>query len=410
MGLKKIFFSIIFLAVFSLQVFGEEVFKSSVEVFLSQYTYLVKNKRVGLITNNTATDSHGRKTIDLLHQDKRVNLVALFAPEHGVRGDVEAGVEVKNSIDRKTGLPVYSTYYNKTKQPNPADLKKVDILIFQMQDIGCKTYTYIWTMAEAMKAAAAAKIPLIILDVPQFAGIKQADGFIREERYKSFIGLYPTPYMYGLTVGEMARFLHKEYDIKCTLYVVPMHNYQRNIPFHRLKIPFTQLSPNVPEITAAYGYYITGPLGELGIVNIGLKQGVSFQIVAAPYINGEKMAQHLNKMNLKGVKFVPYKKKATNGRYLGEVISGVRLIFTDVENLQPVRCIVAILCYLRDYEKSFKWNTSEERFNATFDKAIGTDKIRLAVARGDSYWTIIKSYQEELKQYNKLIEKYKIYN
>ena len=409
MGLKKIVFFIMFLLVFSLQVFGEEAFKSSVEVFLSKYTYLVKNKRVGLITNNTATDSKGRKTIDLLHQDKRVNLVALFAPEHGVRGDVEAGVEVKNSIDRKTGLPVYSTYYNNTKQPNPADLKKVDILIFQMQDIGCKTYTYIWTMAEAMKAAAEAKIPFVVLDVPQFAGIKQADGFIREERYKSFIGLYPTPYMYALTVGEMARFLRKEYNIKCTLYIVPMHNYRRNVPFHKLKIPFTQLSPNVPEITAAYGYYITGPLGELGIVNIGLKQGVSFQIVAAPYINGEKMAAHLNKMNLKGVKFVPYKQKATHGRYLGEIVSGVRLVFTDVENLQPVRCIVAILCYLRDYEKSFKWNKSEARFNATFDKAIGTDKIRLTIERGDSYWTIIKSYQSELNEYNKKIEKYKIY-
>lgn len=403
-------FFIIFLTYFSLGItlFGQE-FVSSVEVFLAKYTYLVKNKRVGLVTNNTAIDSKGRKTIDLLHKDKRVNLVALFAPEHGVRGDVEAGVEVKNSIDKLTGLPVYSTYYNKTKQPNPEHLKKVDILLFQMQDIGCKTYTYIWTMTEAMSAAAKAGIPFVVLDVPQFAGIKQPDGFIREERYKSFIGLYPTPYMYALTMGEMARFIRKEFKIKSTLYVVPMHNYQRNTPYHRLRIPFVQLSPNVPEITAAYGYYITGPIGELGIVNIGLKQGVSFQIIAAPYINGEKMANHLNKMNLKGVKFVPYKKKATFGRFKGEVISGVQLKFTDVENLQPVRCIVAILCYLRDYEKSFKWNTESESFNATFDKAIGTDKIRLAIQRGDSFWTIINSYQKDLQKYNQIIQKYKIY-
>ncbi|MBQ9789669.1 MAG: DUF1343 domain-containing protein [Lentisphaeria bacterium] len=409
MGIKKVTAILVIFVGFGSYLLGAEKFVSSVEVFLDKYTYIVKNKRVGLIVNNTAIDSKGRKTIDLLHQDKRVNLVALFAPEHGVRGDVPAGVEVKNSIDRKTKLPVYSTYYNNTKQPNPADLKKVDILIFQMQDIGCKTYTYIWTMAEAMKAAAKAKIPLIILDVPQFAGIKNPDGFIREDRYKSFIGLYPTPYMYGLTVGEMARFIRKEYKINCNLYVIPMHNYRRNIPYHRLKIPFVQLSPNVPEITAAYGYYITGPIGELGIVNIGLKQGMSFQIIAAPYINGNKMANHLNKMNLKGVKFIPYSYVATFGRFKGEKISGVKLQFTDVENLQPIRCITAILCYLRDHEKSFKWNTSDPKFNATFDKAIGTDKIRIAIQRGDSYWTIIKSYQNDLNKYNQKIQKYKIY-
>ncbi len=409
MGLKKIAISLFLFSGLFFSLMGSGKFVSSVEVFLANYTHLVKNKRVGLITNNTAIDSKGRKTIDLLHQDKRINLVALFAPEHGVRGDVEAGAEVKNSIDRITGLPIYSTYYKNTKQPNPADLAKVDILIFQMQDIGCKTYTYIWTMTEAMSAAAKAGIPIIILDVPQFAGIKQPDGFIREERYKSFIGLYPTPYMYGLTMGEMARFIRNEYKIKCTLYVVPMHNYQRNTPYHHLGIPFTQLSPNVPEIAAAYGYYITGPIGELGIVNIGLKQGVSFQIVAAPYIDGKKMAQHLNKCNLKGVKFVPYSNIATFGRFKGEKVSGVKLQFTDVENLQPIRCIVAILCYLRDYEKSFKWNTSDPKFNQTFDKAIGTDKIRLAIERGESYWTIIKSYQNDLAQYNKKIAKYKIY-
>ena len=180
-------------------------FVPSVDVFLKYHTKLVKGKRVGLVTNQSAVTKSGEAVIDAIVRHPDINVVALFAPEHGVRGTVEAGKPVNNSKDPITGLPVYSTYHAKNKEPNPEHLKQVDILIFAIQDIGCKTYTYIWTMAECMKAAGRLKIPMIILDMPSIYGLSRPDGPMRQDKFKSFIGLYRTPYTYDATEGEIGR-------------------------------------------------------------------------------------------------------------------------------------------------------------------------------------------------------------
>ena len=384
-------------------------FMPSVDVFLKYHTKLVKGKRVGLITNQSAVAKSGEAVIDVLVRHPDINIVALFAPEHGVRGNYEAGKAVDNSKDPITGLPIYSTYHDRTKEPSPEHLKKVDILIFAIQDLGCKTYTYIWTMAECMKAAGKLNIPMIILDMPSIHGLNMPDGPIRREKYKSFIGLYPTPYIYGATEGELARYLKHEENIKCKLYIVPMFNYRRGMDYRRTKLKFRQLSPNIPDIDSAFGYWVTGPLGELGLFNIGLKMGVSFQIIGAPWLNGKQMASYLNRASIPGIRFQSFKFKATYGRYKNENISGVKLIFTDPAKIRPVETIVRILCYMRDYEKGFKWNTSSPSFNNTFDKAIGSDSIRKDILKGLPPHKIISNYRAESYAFAAKLAKYRIY-
>lgn len=400
---------LIFVFLFLCTVLHLNAFSPSVDIFLKYYTKLVKGKRVGLVTNQSAVSKSGEAVIDVLVRHPDVNIVALFAPEHGVRGTVEAGKPVSNSKDPITGLPVYSTYHAKTKEPDPEHLKKVDILIFAIQDIGCKTYTYIWTMAECMKAAGRLKIPIIILDMPAINGLNPPDGPLRLEKYRSFIGLYPTTYTYGMTQGELARYLKHEEKIDCKLYIVPMHHYRRNMPYSMTKLKFRQLSPNIPDVNSAMGYWITGPLGELGLFNIGLKMGVSFQIIGAPWLNGKQMASYLNRAPIPGIRFVPFSCKATFGRYKGENISGVKLVFTEPEKVRSVETIVRILCYMRDFEKGFKWNTSSPSFNDTFDKAIGSDSIRLKIAKGFSPQRIISEYRSECINFQKKSQKYHIY-
>ncbi len=388
---------------------GAGEFMPSIDVFLKYHTKLVKGKRVGLITNQSAVSKSGDAVIDVLVKHPDVNVVALFAPEHGVRGTVEAGKAVANSKDAKTGLPVYSTYHDNKKEPDPEHLKKVDILIFAIQDNGCKTYTYIWTMAECMKAAGRLQIPMIILDMPSIYGLSYPDGPMRQDKFKSFIGLYPTPYTYDATVGELARYLKHEEKIDCKIYIVPMKNYRRGMPYAQTKLKFRQLSPNIPDLPSAMGYWITGPLGELGLFNIGLKMGCSFQIIGAPWLNSRQMAKFLNDAPIPGICFEPISFKATFGRYKGEVINGVKLKFTDPAKVRSVETIVRIICYMRDHEKSFKWNTSSPSYNNTFDKAIGNDTIRKQIDSGATPWTIINSYKKQTAAFATKISKYRIY-
>lgn len=408
--MKRIFAVLFLLMLIISSVSAAESFVPSVDVFLKYHTKLVKGKRVGLITNQSAVSKSGEAVIDVLVRHPDVNIVALFAPEHGVRGNYEAGKAVNNSKDPVTGLPIYSTYHDRTKEPAPEHLKKVDILIFAIQDLGCKTYTYIWTMAECMKAAGRLNIPMIILDMPSIHGLNMPDGPIRKEKYKSFIGLYPTPYTYDATEGELARYLKHEENIKCKLYIVPMLNYRRGMDYRKTGLKFRQLSPNIPDINSAFGYWITGPLGELGLFNIGLKMGLSFQIIGAPWLNGRQMASYLNRASIPGVKFESFKMKATFGRYKNENISGVKLIFTDPAKIRPVETIVRILCYMRDYEKGFKWNTGSPDFNNVFDKAIGSDSIRLGVAKGLAPYKIISAYRAESQAFANRLAKYRIYD
>ncbi len=260
-----------------------------------------------------------------------------------------------------------------------------------------------------MNAAATAKIPIIVLDVPSMAGFLQSDGYIREYKYKSFIGLYPTPYTYASTIGEMARYLKATQKINCKLYVVPMYGYRRGMSYIQTGMPWVNLSPNITSFNSACGYLITGPIGMMGIINSGLKHSFPFQVIAAPWIDGKAMARYLNNLHLGGVYFTPISYNCIYGRYKGQRIQGVRLSFPNVQRLQSVKVIVAILCYFRDHVKGFKWNRASASYKSSFDQALGSSKIREQIENHTSYWQIIRNYQNQARYFDNLNAKFRIY-
>lgn len=379
---------------------------NGLEVFLQQHTDLVKGKRVGLLTNQTGINSSMKASVDLFKADPRIDLRILFAPEHGIRGNIAAGENFGNTRDPKTGLTVYSLHGGKDHRPTKEALDKIDVLIYNIQDIGCRSYTYIWHMAECMSACAAAGKPVIVLDVPNPMGGQSIDGPIIENKYRSFIGLYPIPYCYGLTAGELARYLNKEQNINCKLYVVPMANYRRGMNWSETGLPWVPTSPNVPNVRSAQGYPTTGLIGTLSMVNIGLGFA-PFEIIAAPWINAEHMAGYLNAQKIPGMKFTPYTGIPEKGFMAGKRINGVRISISDAAVCRPVMAAVVILCYLQKYcSKDFKWQP--DKFQG-FDKAMGTAKVREMIMAGESYKTIIAAWEKPLNAYRAKASQYKIY-
>lgn len=384
---------------------GDRV-RTGLEVFMSRYTSLVQGQRVGLITNPTGVDRHLQATVDIFMASPAINLVALFAPEHGIRGDVEAGKSFQTTHDKRTGLPIYSLYGGRDHRPPPGSLDQVDVLVYHIQDIGCRSYTYIWHLAECMSAAAEAGKTMIVLDVPNPLGAVQIDGPVTERQHLSFIGLYPVPFVYGLTVGELARYLNREENIRCKLYIVPMANYRRGMSWDETGLPWVPTSPQIPSPQSACCYAVTGSIGALGIVGIGIGYTLPFQVVAAPWIDAEHMADALNRLRLGGVRFRPIHFKPYFGLFSGQNTHGVQLHITDHAAFRPTTCTVAILCYLQKYYRQFTWRPDRI---AGFDRAMGTDRVRVMIQAGNDYRAVVNAWQSELDAFRRRIEPYKIY-
>jgi len=383
---------------------------TGLEVFVYKYLNSVKGKRIGLITNRTGRDARGKSTIDILYASPKVNLVALFAPEHGIRGDVKAGDFVKGGVDKKTGLPIYSLYGGIDHKPTKEDLNKIDILIYDIQDVGARPYTYIWHMAECMKAIAENGKTMIILDRPSPAGAKVIDGPINEQKYISFIGLYQIPYVYGMTVGELAHYLNVEEKIKAKLYVVPMLNYRRGMAWNQTGLPWIAPSPNIPTPASAYCFATTGALGELGLVGLGGGTNYAFQIITGNWLKPKYSAAALNNYKLPGVKFIPIKFKYKSGYLSKYGINAVWIKVTNPSTYRPVTTEIAILCHLRNiYPREFlKIFKNKERINA-FNKAIGNDTILKLIRKGVGYKSIVNTWKNDLIRFNAKRRKYLIY-
>ncbi len=380
---------------------------SGQELFLMKYTYLVKGKRVGLITNPTGVDAYLRATIDLFKSNRQVNLVGLFAPEHGVRGNVRAGEQVRGGRDAATGLPVYTLYGGRDHKPTPAALAKVDVLIYDIQDVGSRAYTYIWHLAECMSAAASAGKTVIVLDRPNPLGAKIVDGPVSEKKYLSFIGLYPIPRVYGMTVGELARYLNKEEGISCRLIVIPMGNYKRGMSWAQTELPWVPPSPHIPTPEAACCFAATGTIGELGFLNIGVGYTLPFQTVAAPWLDGPAMARYMNSLRLTGVRFRPIYYKPYYGAYKGQEIQGVQIHVTDPASFYPTTTETALLCFVRKYyPRYFKVPSAKA---AQFNKAMGTAGVLNGITRGRSYRQIAAGWRYKQRIFEQKRKKYLIY-
>ncbi|MFN8241181.1 MAG: DUF1343 domain-containing protein [Bacteroidales bacterium] len=353
---------------------------TGIEVLESQGFNILKGKKVGLITNPTGIDRHFRSTTDILSKAGGVSLVALYGPEHGVRGDFQAGEKVTTVTDPVTGLPVYSLY-GSTRKPTAEMLKGIDVLVYDIQDIGSRSYTYISTLGLAMEAAAENKIKFIVLDRPNPLGGEIVEGPLVEDKFISFVSQYPVPYIHGLTVGELAIYLNNTGllagHVKCELEVVKMKGWKRDMLFDETGLPWVPSSPHIPHAATALYYPSTGILGELYVASIGVGYTLPFELCAAEWVNADSLADNLNKLILPGVVFRPVHYKPYYSVSQGKAVHGVQIHLTTPS--------VAPLGLIQFYvlQEMHKLNPSKDVFSLCeksrldmFDKVCGTDKVR----------------------------------
>jgi uncharacterized protein YbbC (DUF1343 family) len=371
-----------------------------------QYAALVHGRRVGLITNQTGKDQFGNATIDLLHQHPQVHLSLLFAPEHGIRGVIPAGEAVDETVDRETGLPIHSLYGANDKRPPKVVLDDVDLLVYDIQDVGSRAYTYIWSMAEAMAAAGEHGKTFIVLDRPNPLGGHTVDGPITETKWLSFIGLHPIPRVYGMTVGELARYLNAEHNLNCDLVIVPMEGYRRHMEWHDLGLHWTPPSPNIPSVDSAAAFAATGTLGTTSQFYIGIGTPYAFQVVGGAWMDAAVSADRLNSYNLPGVDFQPVSVNPDGGP-LGSEIEAVLLHITDATAFYPATTELVLLRHLQMYYGDH-WRWRSDRVNG-FDKAMGTSSVRLAIVNGVPLAEIVAKWHEQHRRFQRRRQQYLIY-
>ncbi|MCK2003454.1 DUF1343 domain-containing protein [[Brevibacterium] frigoritolerans] len=374
-----------------------------IEVLLKEEKNVLSGKKVGLITNPTGIDSKLTSIVDLLHDDPDINLTALFGPEHGVRGDAQAGASVEYYIDEKTGLPVYSLY-GKTKKPTPEMLKDVEVLVFDIQDVGTRYYTYIYTMAYAMEAAKENDIPFIVLDRPNPQGGESVDGPVLEPEFSSFVGLYPIPLKHGMTVGELATLFNKEFKIGADLKVIKMKGWKRDMDYDDTGLPFVLPSPNMPTVSTTFVYPATG-LIEGTNVSEGRGTTKPFEMIGAPYINSDELAGKLNALRLPGVKFRAASFTPTFSKHAGKLSHGVEIYITDREEFKAVPTGLHIIKTIQDlYPGDFEFLAANN-----FNLLIGNGWIMSRIKAGSTVNEILKEYQVKQDAFKKVRKNYLLY-
>jgi len=406
--MKKI--AILLSIICSMSLSGKQV-KTGIEVLRTQNFRLLEGKRVGLITNPTGVDNQLKSTIDILHEAPNVKLVALFGPEHGVRGDVHAGDKVDNSADPKTGLPVYSLY-GKTRKATPEMLKGIDVLVYDIQDIGCRSFTFISTMGLAMEAAAENNIEFVVLDRPNPLGGVKIEGNLTEDPFISFVSQFKIPYLYGQTCGELAWMLNEENMLKkkCKLTVVEMKGWRRKMSWEDTGLEWVVASPHIPNKQSSYFYPVTGILGELGYVSIGVGYTLPFEIVAAPWIKGDELAIAMNKLNLEGLVFRPIYFKPFYATFKGENCQGVQIHIMDYQKAKLSEVQFYIIQELNKLypDKAVFEHANKDRFNM-FDKVSGSDQIRLRFTKQNSFTDIKDYWYKDVDSYRTMAKKYFLY-
>jgi uncharacterized protein YbbC (DUF1343 family) len=375
-----------------------------VDVLAARDMAPLAGKRVGLITNHTGMDRTGRATIDVLHEHPAVTLGALFGPEHGLRGDAEAGERVDHSRDARTGLPIHSLY-GETRKPTPEMMAGLDALVFDIQDIGTRYYTYIWTMAHAMEAAAEAGLEFVVLDRPNPIGGRM-DGNLVHPDQRTFVGLYPVPMRHGLTTGEMARFVNAVHGIGARLTVVPVEGWSRDVWFDGTGLPWTPPSPNMPTVEAA-AHYPGTCLFEGTNLSVGRGTPAAFEQIGAPWLDHEELARRLNAYGFPGlqveaVTFTP--RNAGDGKYSGELVRGVRYRVTDRAAYDPaVAGIATVVEIQRLHPELLTWREGH------FDRLAGTTRVRTQVLAGASVEQITAGWAEQVAAYRRAVQPYLLY-
>ncbi len=384
--------------------------KTGIEVLKETNFKALQGKRVGLITNPTGVDNNLKSTIDILHEARNVQLVALYGPEHGVRGDVHAGDKIEDFKDPNTGVPVFSLY-GATRKPTKEMLESVDVLVYDIQDIGCRSYTYISTMYLAMQAAAENNIEFVVLDRPNPLGGLKVEGNLVEDGFFSFVSQLKIPYVYGLTCGELANMINSEMMEKpCKLTVVKMKKWRRKMNFEATGLPWVPTSPHIPFAHSAYFYPVSGILGELGYMSIGVGYTLPFEMFAAEWIKAEEFANALNAKRLPGITFRPIHLKPYYSVGQGKNYQGVQIHLTDFAKarLSDIQFhVMEVAAQLYPGHKVFD-HAPKNRFDM-FDKVSGSDYIRTEFSKNHRFADIQSYWTKDENAFKRASKKYYLY-
>jgi uncharacterized protein YbbC (DUF1343 family) len=373
---------------------------------VGQYSDLFKGKRIGIIANHTSYDSQGRHIVDVFRAMPGVQVTALFSPEHGFRGTEEAGATIDNRTDVASGLPIHSLY-GQTRKPTPEMLTDVDVLVFDIQDVGARFYTYLYTMSYAMEAAAESGKRFVVLDRPNPLGGVRIEGPILQPQFATFVGLYPIPVRYGLTVGELARTINGEgwlaKGVKADLTVVPLTGWKRGDWYDQTGLRFIKPSPNMPDLETATLY---PGLCLLEGTNLSEGRGTPkpFRQFGAPWIDADALAARLNALALAGVRFAPTSFTPTSSKHQGQLCHAVEITLVDRIRLEPFWAGVLIINEVnRMYPDQFEWKT------AHFDRLCGTATIREAVTSQKPLQPLRAAWAAECRAFDKTRRKYLMY-
>ncbi|HSK20696.1 MAG TPA: DUF1343 domain-containing protein [Longimicrobiales bacterium] len=378
------------------------------EVLLTDSVHLVRGRRVGFLTNQTAVTSRGESGIDLLHAAPDVRLVALYGPEHGLRGGVEGGVKIEGGVDERTGVPVHSLY-GSTQRPTPEMLRGVDVLLFDMQDIGARPYTFVWTMAMAMEAAAAQGIPFIVLDRPNpITGRMEGPLMQMEMRNvgQPITGYFPVPLRHGMTVGEVARYINGEYAIGADLTVIPVAGWRRDMWFDETGLPWIDPSPNIRSLEAALTY--SGlVLFEATILSVGRGTATPFSFVGAPWLDHATVLRNVARYDIPGVSldttsYVPEGEGWVPFR--GERVRAIHIDITDRDAYRPVWLTLVLMSEIR--------RLHPDQFRITNDgmtQMLGSQWARNAIDNGSDPREIWSRWESELEQWAAVRRRYELY-
>ncbi len=372
------------------------------EVFLTQTWRELGGRRVGVITNQTGVTSRLVTLVDAIRRNPAIKLTAIYAPEHGFRGDRTAGSYVPSYTDAATGLPVYSLY-GPTRHPSEAMLHDVDVLLFDIQDVGSRAYTFISTMAYGMQSAAAQGKEFWVLDRPNPVG-STVEGPVLEASESSFIGLYPIAMRHGMTVGELARLFNDHFGIGAKLRVIAMHGYTRSMVWPDTGLQWVPSSPNIPTWQTTFPYLCTGLIDSSG-VNGGVGTTKPFFYAGGPGLDGNALAERLNALDLPGVYFRSAAWSPTSGFWNGKELSGVELVIFDWHSFLAVRSAVEILCAVRALAPRLidLKNTTE------IDRDWGTTSMRIKLAAGDAPSDILAAWQPRVDEFRALRARYLLY-
>ena len=394
------------------------VVKPGIEVLQDRGFEGLKGKRVGLVTNPSGVDRYLNSTVDILYNAPGVELVALYGPEHGVRGDVYAGGKVTDTKDAATGLPVYSLY-GSTRKPTPQMLEGIDVMVYDIQDVGARSYTFISTLGLVMEACAAKGIEVMVLDRPNPLGGNKIEGCYVEQPFNSFVSQYRIPYIYGLTVGELAEMINEEglnrgqlgnqSPVKCRLTVVPMEGWERDMLYEDTGLPWVLPSPNIPFKDTPMYYSAAGICGELyGFMDIGIGYTLPFQVFGATWLDPDKLKARLESYNLPGISFRTIWYKPIAGSRKGELVKGLQYFFTDYDDARVTETqfyVMQAVAELYPDKRAFEVISGY----GLFDKVCGTDYVRKEFSKRYKVADIMDYWRKDEVSFRELSQKYHIY-